>query len=82
MTTRSSLTVFENTSRIPALGSTALIPLILDAQSGWESNARVKMPVPAPILLKASTGYRSDICLLHILNYIQRRVTFDDTVDI
>ena len=48
--TRLSSTVLANTSRIPALGSTALIWLISKAQSGWASNARVKIPVPAPIL--------------------------------
>jgi hypothetical protein len=41
----------ENCSRIPWLGSTALISLILEFQLGSASNARVNIPVPEAILV-------------------------------
>ena len=36
--------------RIPSLGSTAVIFPTALAQSGWARSARVKIPVPEPIL--------------------------------
>ena len=48
--TRGSETVFEKTSRMPSLGSTARSSFMESVQSGCASSARVKIPVPAPSL--------------------------------
>jgi hypothetical protein len=45
----------SKTARIPSLGSTAVSFPIALAQSGWARSARVKMPVPEPILPEALT---------------------------
>ena len=50
--TRSSEIVLENCARIPELGSTAMRDPMDDDQAGCARSARVKIPVPDPILRK------------------------------
>ena len=73
--TRLSGTVFENCSRMPALGSTARSSLTLPAQSGCASRARVKMPVPDPILYYPMSYWVPWITrrARHALDDVQRR---------
>ena len=50
--TRSSTVVLLNCARMPSLGSIARNCATASFQSGCASSARVKMPVPAPILAR------------------------------
>lgn len=73
--TRGSVTALLNTLRMPALGSTARSSFMADDQSGLASNARVKMPVPAPILnakpKPTVSGQSGEGMVVHLLYYIE-----------
>src|SRR5687768_9697245 len=78
------LTVLEKTALIPALGSTAFSSLISAAHSGCASNARVKSPVPAPILAPSRFQrlFQSGHRFHYVLSNVERRITLQRASDV
>ena len=82
--TRGSVTALLNTLRMPALGSTARSSFMADDQSGFASNARVKMPVPDPILYHLMSYWVPWITrgARHALDHVQRRGSLYGLADV